>query len=55
MRFGLLQTKVGLVSSLSKYEFRICGETAVPVAFDPKVFLLCPKGGIKLQIRKRKE
>jgi len=55
MRFGLLQTKVGLVSSLSKYEFRVCEETTVPMVFDPKSFLLCPLGGIKLQVMKRKE
>jgi len=55
MRFGLLQTKVGLVSALSKYEFHVCEETAVPLAFDPKSFILCPVGGIKLQIRNRKE
>jgi cytochrome P450 family 6 len=55
MRFGLLQTKVGLVSALSKYEFHVCEETAVPLAFDPKSLILCPVGGIKLQIRNRKE
>ena len=55
MRLGLLQTKVGLVSSLSKYEFHVCEETAVPLVFDPKSFILCPVGGIKLQIRNRQE
>ena len=55
MRFGLLQTKVGLVSALSKYEFHVCEETAVPLKFDPKSFILCPVGGIKLQIRNRKK
>jgi cytochrome P450 family 6 len=55
MRFGLLQTKVGLVSALSKYEFHVCEENAVPLAFDPKSFILCPVGGIKLQIRNRKD
>jgi cytochrome P450 family 6 len=55
MRLGLLQTKVGLVSSLSKYEFHVCEETAVPLVFDPKSVILCPVGGIKLQIRNRQE
>jgi cytochrome P450 family 6 len=55
MRFGLLQTKVGLVSSLSKYEFHVCKETAIPLVFDAKSLILCPVGGIKLQVRNRKE
>jgi cytochrome P450 family 6 len=55
LRFGLLQTKVGLVSALSKYEFHVCEETAVPLAFDPKSLILCPVGGIKLQVSNRKE
>lgn len=55
MRFGLLQTKVGLVSSLSKYEFHVCKETTVPLVFDTKSIILCPVGGIKLQVRNRKE
>lgn len=55
MRFGLLQTKLGLLSALSKYEFHVCKETAVPLAFDPKSIILCPVGGIKLQVRNRKE
>jgi hypothetical protein len=53
MKFGLLQTKVGLVFALSKYEFHICKETVTPLIFDPKSFILCPVGGTKLQIRNR--
>jgi hypothetical protein len=48
-----MQTKVGLVSVLSKYEFHVCKETSVPLVFDPKSFFLCPVGGTKLQIRNR--
>jgi len=55
MRFGLLQTKVGLVSSLSKYEFHVCKETPVPLVFNPKSIILCPVGGIKLQVRNRRK
>jgi cytochrome P450 family 6 len=55
LRFGLLQTKVGLISALSKYEFHVCEETAVPLVFDPKSLILCPVGGIKLQVMNRKE
>ena len=53
MRFGLLQTKIGLVSALSKYQFHICKETAVPLIFDRKSFILSSAGGIELQIKNR--
>jgi cytochrome P450 family 6 len=53
MSFGLLQTKIGLVFALSKYQFCICKETAVPLIFDPKSFILSPVGGNNLQIKNR--
>ncbi|XP_023727329.1 probable cytochrome P450 6a14 [Cryptotermes secundus] len=53
MRFGLMQTKVGLVSLLSKYQFSVSKKTPVPLVFDPKLFILAPAGGMWLQIKKR--
>jgi cytochrome P450 family 6 len=53
MRFGLMQTKVGLVSLLSKYQLSVSKKTQIPVVFDPKSFNLLPLGGMWLQIRKR--
>jgi hypothetical protein len=53
MRFGLMQTKVGLVSLLSKYEFSVCSKTSIPLKKDPKQFNSTPIGGIWLQIRNR--
>jgi len=55
MRFGLMQTKVGLVSLLSKYQFSVSKKTPIPLEFDPKSFNLSPLGGMWLQIRKRVE
>jgi len=55
MRFGLMQTKVGLVSLLSKYQFSVSKKTPIPILFDPKSNILSPKGGMWLQIRKRIE
>jgi len=40
MRFGLMQTKVGLVFLLSKYQISVSMKTPVPLVFDPKS-LLC--------------
>jgi len=53
MRFGLMQTKVGLVSLLSKYQISVSKKTPIPLVFDPKSFNLSPLGGMWLQIRKR--
>jgi len=53
MRFGLMQTKVGLVSILSKYQLVVSKKTAVPLVLDTKTFLMTPAGGMWLQIKKR--
>jgi len=53
MRFGLMQTKVGLVCFLSKFQISVSKKTPIPLVFDPKSFNLSPLGGMWLQIRKR--
>jgi cytochrome P450 family 6 len=53
MRFGLMQTKVGLVSILSKYQLNVSKKTPVPLVLDPKTGILTPVGGMWLQIKKR--
>ncbi|XP_069672108.1 probable cytochrome P450 6a13 [Periplaneta americana] len=53
-RFGLMQTKVGLISLLSKYEFTLSEKTPVPLVVDPKSsFIMAAQGGIWLKIRTR--
>ena len=53
MRFGLMQTKVGLVSLLSKYQLSVSKKTPIPIVFDPGSFFLSSVGGMWLQITKR--
>ncbi|GFG37780.1 hypothetical protein Cfor_07813, partial [Coptotermes formosanus] len=53
MRFGLMQTKVGLVSLLSKYQFSVSKKTPIPLVFDARTFIITALGGMWLQIRKR--
>jgi cytochrome P450 family 6/cytochrome P450 family 28 len=48
-----MQTKVGLVSLLSKYQFSVSKRTPVPLVIDTKLFILSPVGGMWLQIKKR--
>lgn len=47
-----MQTKVGLISLLSKYKFDVSpGRTpSYPLEFDPKSIQIAPKGGMNLKI-----
>ncbi|XP_069672113.1 probable cytochrome P450 6a13 isoform X2 [Periplaneta americana] len=54
MRFGLLQTKVGLISVLSKNSVQVCEKTQVPLKLVPKGIIPSPEGGMWLKIVKRK-
>ncbi|XP_044761156.1 probable cytochrome P450 6a14 [Coccinella septempunctata] len=47
-RFGLMQTKVGLIALLSKYEFSVNKRTREPLEYDKKVFIMSVLGGIWL-------
>ncbi|XP_039312340.1 probable cytochrome P450 6a14 [Solenopsis invicta] len=53
MRFGLLQTKIGLVSLLSKYKFKLHSQTPVPLTYSERSPTLIPKSGVHLIIEKR--
>lgn len=52
-RFAILQTKIGLVQVLSKYEVTPCEKTEIPIKIDPRGALLSPLNGVMyLNIRK---
>lgn len=53
MRFGYMQTKVGLVSLLSKFKFNLHPRTPVPLIFDEAPLVLTAKGGVHLIIEHR--
>ncbi|XP_072764620.1 uncharacterized protein [Anoplolepis gracilipes] len=55
MRFGYIQTKVGIVSLLSKFKFKLNPRTTVPIVFDPKNIVLEAKNDIYLTIEPRQE
>ncbi|KAJ9577526.1 hypothetical protein L9F63_005899 [Diploptera punctata] len=55
MRFGLMQTKVGLISVLSNNEVQVSEKTPVPLVFDYKSFILSTKGGMWLKFVKRSD
>jgi cytochrome P450 family 6 len=53
MRFGLMQTKVGLVSLLSKYQISVSEKTPIPLVMNAKSFIPSPVGGMWLKINNR--
>ncbi|XP_049766409.1 cytochrome P450 6a2-like [Schistocerca cancellata] len=55
MRFGQLQTKVGLASMLQKFRFETCDQTAVPPRLAPLSFVMAPVGGVFLRVTRRRE
>ncbi|KAJ3656091.1 hypothetical protein Zmor_015192 [Zophobas morio] len=48
LRFGMLQTKVGLSVLLKNYKFSINSKTQVPLKLTPTSFTLSPEGGVWL-------
>ncbi|XP_050458786.1 probable cytochrome P450 6a14 [Cataglyphis hispanica] len=52
-RFGYMQTKIGLVSLLSKYKFKLHSRTPIPLTFDEAPIVLTVKGGVHLIIEPR--
>lgn len=50
MRFGKMQTKIGLVSLLRYFRFECCSLTEEPIGLDMKNFLMTPKNGVYLKV-----
>ncbi|XP_012254919.2 cytochrome P450 6a2-like [Athalia rosae] len=53
MRFGLLQSKIGIISLISKFRLAPAPDTAVPLPIDTGNFVLCPGEGIVLRVEER--
>ncbi|KAF2897404.1 hypothetical protein ILUMI_08768 [Ignelater luminosus] len=49
MRFGVMQTKVGLVTLLRNFKFTLHPKTELPLFLDPKSFILAVEGGVWLK------
>lgn len=54
MRFGLLQTKIGLVKLLMNFEFSTCARTEIPIKYSLKSIVLQPENGTWLKVNKVK-
>lgn len=51
-KFGIIETKVGLATLLSKFKFHKSDRTQLPLTFSKKNIVLSPEGGLYLRIEK---
>ncbi|XP_017960093.1 cytochrome P450 6a2-like [Drosophila navojoa] len=49
MRFGQMQTRIGLVQLIRNFKFTVCDKTDIPLTYDPKSLVLGTIGGIYLR------
>lgn len=52
MRFGQMQTRIGLAMLLKNFKFTVCDQTPIPMEYDKESFLICSKKGIFLKVEK---
>lgn len=52
MRFGQMQTRIGLAQLIKNFKFSVCNETDIPLVFDPRTFVLGTVKGIFLRVER---
>ncbi|XP_058820810.1 cytochrome P450 6a2-like [Topomyia yanbarensis] len=52
LRFGMLQTRLGIAHLLQKFRIKLAPRTIVPLTIDPANLIISPKGGMWLQFEK---
>lgn len=52
IRFGIYQTKVGLIRMLQNFKVNVCEKTMIPYIKKINSFTLAPKDGIFLKVEK---
>lgn len=50
LKFGMLQTKLGLAMLLRQFRFEVCDKTKIPLDIDSVSLLHIPKGGVWLNV-----
>lgn len=51
-RFGLMQTKIGLITIIRNFRVSLNEKTKTPIKYDPKSFLNTVDGGVWLNVVK---
>lgn len=49
-RFGIMETRIGIISLLSRFKFLPCSKTPIPMTFGPSPIVLSPKESVYLKI-----
>lgn len=52
LRFGEMQSYVGLVSILRYYTVSVCEKTPIPIDFNPELPSLTPRGELVLKVER---
>ncbi|KAH8410928.1 hypothetical protein KR222_011721 [Zaprionus bogoriensis] len=52
MRFGEMQTRIGLVKLITQFRFSVCDQTTIPIKYDKEMFLVSSESGIYLKVDK---
>ncbi|KAH8371338.1 hypothetical protein KR093_007012 [Drosophila rubida] len=52
MRFGQMQTRVGLAQLIKNFKFSVCDQTEIPLTYDPRTFVLGTVYGINLRVER---
>lgn len=52
LRFGKMQTKIGLIMLLKNFEFKLCSKSIVPLVISEQNIILKSKGGLYLSVTK---
>lgn len=50
MRFGMMQTRLGIATVLNNFTVSPSGRTPIPIKFQPDATLITPEGGMHLNI-----
>lgn len=50
LRFGMMQTRIGIISLLCRFKFSPCSKTPIPMAFGSSPIVLSPKESVYLKI-----
>ncbi|XP_016997433.2 probable cytochrome P450 6a21 [Drosophila takahashii] len=52
MRFGQMQTRIGLALLIKDFRFSVCEQTMIPMQYDKEMFLISSKSGIYLKVER---
>lgn len=52
LRFGMTQTRIGLVKLLQNFEFSTCSRTQIPIKYSSTILVLSPDNGTWLKVKK---